>query len=71
MTNAKFGVAIIQVLNESFRREPMCAVLGLSPGMLAPLTARFISGTTNGLSVVAMRVAYGETLAAAFIYRTS
>ena len=40
----KFGEATIDLLSESFAREPMCAALGLSPGDLAPLVRSLHSG---------------------------
>jgi hypothetical protein len=70
IANEKFGHAIIEILSESFAREPMCAALGLSAGDLAPLVTRFIlECTTNGLSVIAIPADLAETLAGAFICR--
>lgn len=66
----KFTGAMVQVLSESFAREPMSAALGLSVQQLAPMVARFTPEcTTNGLSVLALPVDDENTVAGVFICR--
>ena len=66
----KFGDAIVGVLSESFSREPMTAVLGISASDLAPLIAGFMPEcTTNHLSVIALPVEDPDTVAGVFICR--
>jgi hypothetical protein len=70
IANETCGDAIVDVLSESFSREPMSAALRLWAADLAPLVARFIPEcTTSGLSVIAMTADHPETLAGAFICR--
>jgi hypothetical protein len=70
LATAKFADAIVDVLCESFSREPMSAVLGLSARDLKPLVARFMPEcTTNGLSVIAVPADDPDTLAGVFISR--
>jgi hypothetical protein len=65
-----FANAIVDVLSESFSREPMSAALGLSARDLKPLVASFTPEcTSNGLSVVAVPVDEPDTLAGVFISR--
>jgi hypothetical protein len=61
---------VVDVLSESFSREPMSVALGLSVCDFRPLVARFMPEcTTNGLSVIAMPVDQPDTLAGVFICR--
>jgi hypothetical protein len=70
IASEEFGKPIIEILSESFAREPMCAALGILARDLAPLIASFIPECmTNGLSVVALPLNHPETLAGAFICR--
>ena len=70
IADEKFREAIVDVLSESFSREPMAAALGLSARKLADLIDRFMPEcTTNGLSVVAMPADDPHTLAGVFICR--
>lgn len=70
IANEEFGDAIVDVLSESFSREPMSAALGNSARELRPLVARFMPEcTTNGLSVIAMPIDSPDTLAGVFICR--
>jgi ribosomal protein S18 acetylase RimI-like enzyme len=70
VATAKFGDAIVDVLSESFSREPMSAALGLSARALEPIVASFMPEcSTNGLSVIAVPVDDPGTLAGVFINR--
>ncbi|HJQ83567.1 MAG TPA: hypothetical protein VKA21_05795 [Candidatus Binatia bacterium] len=70
VATADFGDAIVRVLSESFCREPMGAMLGISAQDLLPLVARFVPEcTTNGLSVIAVPADDPATLAGVFISR--
>jgi hypothetical protein len=61
---------IVRVLSESFAREPMAAMLGVSARDLAPLAERFMPEcTANELSVVATPADDPGTVAGAFICR--
>jgi hypothetical protein len=70
VANEKFGDTIVDVLSESFSREPMSAALGISAHDYRPLVSRFMPEcTTNGLSLIAMPVDHPDTLAGVFICR--
>ena len=62
--------SIVQVLSESFSREPMARALGASARDLAPFVRRFMPECmSNGLSVVAVREDDPQTVVAAFLSR--